>query len=64
MRIIGKGQERDPQAGKRMPDKTASRVLKAAAKGKDVEPATLKDAKKAARDHYATEANKAKRGNK
>ena len=46
MRIIGKGQERDPEAGKRMPDKTASRVLKAAAKGKETpdpyKPRTLK----------------------
>lgn len=61
-RIIGKGQEKDPEAGKRMSDKTASRVLKSAAKGKDVDPSTLRDAKKAARDHYATEANKATRG--
>jgi hypothetical protein len=62
MRIIGKGQENDPAQGKRMPDKTASRVLRSNAKGKDVDPAKVHTAKKAARDHYAHEADKVKRG--
>lgn len=62
MRIIGKGQENDPAQGKRMDNKTASRVLRSNAKGKDVAPAKVQTAKKAARDHYAHEADKARRG--
>lgn len=61
MRIIGKGQENDPEHGKRMADKKASRVLTSNAKGKQVDPATLQRAKLAAKDHYAAEADKAAR---
>lgn len=58
-RIIGKGQERDPERNKRMPDRKASRVLNAGKNGKAVDPKDQATAKKAARDHYAHEADKA-----
>lgn len=41
--------------------KEATRILKANAKGKPVESTKLSQAKKAAKDHYAGEADKANR---
>lgn len=40
-------------------DKEAKRHLKANASGREVDPKKLKQSKKAASDHYATEAHKA-----
>jgi hypothetical protein len=61
MRIIGRGQERDPEHGKRMPDKKASRVLTHSSKGGKVDPDTKAAAVKAAKDHYAALADEAER---
>jgi hypothetical protein len=61
---MGKINKRDggnPKPMRGVTKKEAARILKANAAGKKVEPTKLTQAKKAARDHYAGEADQADR---